>query len=504
MKRFPLLLILFVLAVPLAAQVNGNLQYIGDKAILHVWGDHYQRGHAQGYLLAQPTLEVFNDFFYMMFVFSDPARYAYLWNYYQEHFDTDPRLSQEAQGLIAGIAASGASLYHSGLQREITHDDVLLANAFLDLQQLRNDLDDADVDFGCASLSSWGISTQQDSLLAGSSVITRWLDWTLYDCLIDNPLLVVHHPSEPDEQKWLTFTFPGWLGAASAISETGIWASLNVGSDHSVVNQSGLDPIFFDIRRGLERTDFNGDGSSNIMDVCAAIQAGNNLTGTIIHSLSENAGQTLAVVIENNNTGTALRYHDDPNSNLAGQNLAATNHFRFLTFPSCCTRYANITDSLNVSHHITAKRQWSLMSGAAGQDTNLTALQYTPSTGSILWAGAMVSLPAYQNAAIHLSASDLFSFSTPVADANLPSAPFTFSCAPNPLATAQALKLRGSQPLVSFTIYNLRGQKLWEQSFSGNRTETEISLPTLPSGLYLARAQSAAGASAQRKLLIWP
>ena len=42
MKLWQLLLI-FALALPLAAQVNGNLQYIGDKAILQVWGDHYQR-----------------------------------------------------------------------------------------------------------------------------------------------------------------------------------------------------------------------------------------------------------------------------------------------------------------------------------------------------------------------------------------------------------------------------------------------------------------------------
>ncbi len=504
MKHFWLLLILFVLAVPLAAQVNGNLQYIGDKAILHVWGDHYQRGYAQGFLLAQPTLDIFDEFFYTMFVYSDPVRYAYLWNYYQEHFDTDARLSQEAQGLVAGIAASGASLYHSGLQRDITHADVLLANTFLDLQQLRNDLGDADVDFGCASLSSWGISTQQDSLLAGSSVITRWLDWTLFNCLIDNPLLVVHHPSEPDEQKWLSITFPGWLGAASAISETGTWASLNVGSDHSVVNQSGLSPIFFDIRRSLESADYNGDGVSNALDVSAAIQAGNNLTGTIIHSLSESAGQTVSVVIENNNTGTALRYYDDPNSNLAGQNLAATNHFRLLTFPSCCTRYANITDSLNVSHHITAKRQWFMMSGAAGQDTNLSAIQYTPSTGNILWAGASYSLPAYQNAAILLSAPALFSFSTPVADETLPSVPFTFSCAPNPLRAATALKLSATQPLRHCALYNLRGQKVFEQNFSEIRSEAEIALPDLPAGLYLARVRSAAGSSAQRKLLVWP
>lgn len=503
MKHTYLLLILFILAVPLAAQVNGDLQYIGDKGILQVWGSHYERGYAQGYLLAGPTLDVFDDFFYSMFVFSDPVRYAYLWNYYQDHFETDPRLAEEAQGLIAGVGAAGSSLYHNGLQRDITYEDVLLANTFLDLQHLRNSLGDEDVDFGCASLASWGISTQQDSLLAGSSVITRWLDWTLYDCLVDNPLLVVHHPSEPDEQKWLAITVPGWLGAASAISETGVWASLNVGSDHSVVNQTGLDPIFFDIRRSLERVDYNGDGASNALDVAAAIQAGNNLTGTIIHTLSESAGQTVSIAIENNNMGTALRYYDDPDSDLPGQNLAATNHFRLLTFPSCCSRYANIQDSLNTDHNITAKRQWSLMSGAAGQDTNLSAIQYTPSTGTLLWAGASITLPAYQNPAISLSVPVLFNFSTPVADENIPAAQFSFSCHPNPLPANTALKLQSTQPLQICALHNIRGQKVFERDLSG-KTEVEISLAHLPAGVYLLSLESRSGIRSQRKLLISP
>ncbi len=502
MKNIHLLLALFVIAIPLASQVNGDLQYIGDKAILHVWGDHYQRGYAQGYLLAGPTLDIFDEFFFAMFVFSDPVRYAYLLNYYQDHFETDPRLAEEAQGLIAGVGAAGTSLYHNGLQRDITYEDVLLANTFLDLQHLRNTLGDEDVDFGCASLASWGISTQQDSLLAGSSVITRWLDWTLYDCLVDNPLLVVHHPSEPDEQKWLAITVPGWLGAASAISETGVWASLNVGSDHTVVNQTGLDPIFFDIRKSLERVDYNGDGASNALDVSAAIQAGNNLTGTIIHTLSESAGQTVSIAIENNNMGTALRYYDDPDSDLPGQNLAATNHFRLLTFPSCCSRYANIQDSLNADHNITAKRQWSLMSGAAGQDTNLSAIQYTPSTGRILWATATTALPAYQTPAITLSAPDLFNYSVSSQDEYLPSVAHSVSVYPNPLRHNASLNLKSSLPFSWLELYNLRGQKVFSERSVELKTETSLELPELPNGIYLLKLKGPEGSPVHKKLML--
>lgn len=504
MKRIQLLLLLIILAVPLAAQINGNLQYIGDKAILHVWGNHHQRGYAQGYLLAGPTLDIFDEFFYSMFMYSNPAHYAYLFNYYLDHFDSDPRLAEEAQGLVGGIAASGASLYHAGLQRDLTYEDLLFANSFIDLLHVRNALGDEELSFGCASLSSWGISTQQDSLLAGSPVITRWLDWTLYNCLIDNPLLIVHHPSEPDEQKWLTITFPGWLGAPSALSETGVWASLNMGNDHNVVLPNELDPILFDVRRSLERADYNGDGISNALDVGSAIQNGNHLAGTIIHTLSETAGEVLSIVVETNNSGTALRYYDSPNSSLAGQNLAATNSFRLLTLPTCCSRYANIQDSLNANHHITAKRQWSLMSGAAGQETNLSAIQFDSSTGTILWAGASYTQPAYQNPAVLLSAQALFDFSTPVLDPYLPAIQPSFFCHPNPVSASSPLNIKSSTPFSSYSIYNTRGQKVFSQELADAKLETEIGLPQLPTGLYLISLAGKQGFSAVRKLVILP
>ena len=58
--------------------------------------------------------------------------------------------------------------------------------------------------------------------------------------------------------------------------------------------------------------DYNGDGASNALDVAAAIQAGNNLTGTIIHTLSENSAGLIPVVIETNNSGTVTRYYERP------------------------------------------------------------------------------------------------------------------------------------------------------------------------------------------------
>ncbi|NLW19364.1 MAG: T9SS type A sorting domain-containing protein [Candidatus Cloacimonetes bacterium] len=504
LKVLCLVLVLSAAVLPFFAQVNGDLKHIGNKAILHVWGSHYERGHAQGYLIAEPILDVFDEFFWIMFLFSDPVWYQYLKGLYTDHFDNDPRIVEETQGLIQGIVDSGASLYHAGLQRDLDHTDFLFMNAFLDMQHVSKSAGDNQMELGCSSLSSWGISTAEDDLLQGTSVITRWLDWSLYDSIVDNPLVVIHHPSEPDEQKWLSATIPGIMGAVSAVSEHGVWASLNLGNDHSFTAQTGLNPILLDIRRGVERFDYNQDGLFNIHDVTTAIQDGSHLSGSIIHTLSESQGMVESAVVETNNSGTVLRYYDHPEALLRGQNLAATNHFRALTFPSCCSRYAAIRDSLDLDHRISPKRQWTMMVGAAGQNNCLAAFQYIPSLGTILWASASSGVPAYENPAIELVLDELFSFSTAADDPVLPTPHPSFSLYPNPVASAGEVKIKSGRAFDGISVHNIRGQLVFSQQYANSKTQAEIALPSLPAGVYLLRLSGPSGLQAARKLVLVP
>lgn len=501
MKAFYLAMILLLAVVALGAQVNGNIQYFGDKAVLHVWGDHWERGVAQGYYLGEGVMDVFQQFYFTMVAFSNPVYYNYLGTYYQQHFVTDPDLLSEAQGVISGMQQAGVSLYHSGLQRDLGAADLLQANALLDLMQLVQPEGGSKLKLGCASLSSWGVSTLQDTLLAGSSVITRFLDWSLNDALLSNPVLVVHHPSEEDEQEWMSFTYPGLIGGLSGINSSRTGAFLNVGNDHSASVYQNLTPIFWDVRRGLESSDYNSDGLGTSLDVFDSIADGLHLTGTIIHSVSENAGDIVPVVVETNNSGTVARYYN-MNGNLSGENLAATNHFRLLTYPTCCTRYANIQDSLNANSNMTAKRQWRVLSGAAGMDDNLAAIQYVPSTGAILWSSATFSLPAFQTPAITLNAQDLFDFPVFAQDELAPSASTSVSCYPNPLAGSAALNLKSSLPLRAYTLFNLRGQKVLSGVFSAPKNELQLDLPGLPNGLYLLRLQDGRGLSVLKKVVV--
>lgn len=504
MKAKIIILLLLAAVVGLFAQVNGSLTQFGEKQILHVWGNHYQRGYAQGYYLAPEIKEVFHDFYWTMYSFGNLEFYNMLWSYNMEHFVVDERMAQEVSGMIAGMEATGISLYHAGLGRELAAEDILLLNASYDMIAISGSSKGREgVQLGCASLSSWGNATSADSLLVGASVITRFLDVSQNSAFINNPLVVVHHPSEADEQKWISFTMPGFIGVLTAISQDGVFAGLNVGSEHESGDYNGLSPITFDLRKGLERVDFDQNGLHNPLDIFASIDAMPNLSASITHTLSENDGTVYSSAIERRYGAIANRLYNQ-SGNLPAHHLAVTNHFRVLSSGVCCSRYYNIQDSLYTNPQLSAKRQWQVLAGAAGLESNLLAVQYIPSTGNIIWAAATVTEPAYARPGITLSTQYLFT--EPVSNADeiaVPQSP-KLLVYPNPARQGAGVKLYSAESLSKVELFNLKGQKL--RTFSSAEKAGQWELPgewgKLPVGLYLLKASTKDGACRTAKLVL--
>jgi len=472
------------------AVVNGQLSQIGNKYILKVWGTHYERGYAMGYLMAPNIMNVFSNYFYANVTGANPATYEYYLNFHRNNFNTDSRFNDEASGLRDGMFASGYSMYHNGLQRNLNLDDILFVNAIVDIAGFMNS---KDPELGCSSISSWGASTSLDPMLQGDLVISRLLDWSPSDALLANPLLVIHLPAETDEQKWMSFTYPGLIGALSAITESGSAAFLNMGNIHSHPDPANLTNVLFDIRKGMERTDFNLDGQFSNADVFSSLLAGHHISGTIIHSVQQWADSSRAVIFETNNVGTVQRGQDDF-SGLQGDNLAATNHFRKLYSPVPCFRYSRIIDSLNVNPQVSAERQLAVLKGAGGVPQNLMLIHYQPSTGQILWSVAMSGSPAYSQTPLFLDTEELWTQPSPVSDEQIPQVNRILQMHPNPLKNGQILKLDTWESIKQVGIYNLKGRIVFETQ---NTRELEFSLPTsssnLSSGVYFLKAETASG-----------
>jgi len=490
-------------AIAISAQANGFRQDIGDKTILHVWGNHYERGYAHGYYMAPEVLDVMQNYFFQSFCFGSSGVYNTLYAHFTTAFDPDQKYETEAQGLLDGVASAGQSIYFQPLGRNLNYSDVLMANAIVDLSQVRNSFGSGEeFPLGCASLSSWGAATQADSLLNGSGVITRLLDWNRDNSLIQNPILIVHHPSEPDERKWISFTYPGLIGALSAISNTQNYASLNMGNVHGGTNYTNLHPILLSIRNGLEMNDYDQNGDQDTFDVFAAIQAKTHRAGTIVHTLWQQGTAVQSAAIENNNGATV--YRTTENSYLPSGHLLATNHFRQLTSPVCCLRYQNVSDSLYLNANISAKRQWQVLTGAAGDYNNLMAIQYTPSTGNIVWTVTTDVLPAFLAPALGLNTSELFSFVPLAASDQVSNHLPAITMYPNPLPRGSQLRLKSDTPISSIAVYNLRGQLLQTYIPEGRNQETALLFnpPNQPNGIYFLHIKLQDGQNHTKRFLL--
>ena len=505
-----LLSLLLVAAFPLGAQVNGVLTEVEGKTILKVWGDHYERGYAQGSLLGSRLLNIMDEYFYHSVCGNSSQTYNYILNYYNARFVVNTSYTTEATGVMEGIAAAGNSLWHNGLNRNLNATDLLLVNAIVDLSPLRNDImDGEDLELGCSSLSSWGDATLDDPVLQGSLIHTRMLDWSPHATLVANPLLVVHFPSETTEQAWASFTYPGLLGALSAINFHGSAAFLNMGNSHGGSNFAGMNPILLTIREALEKQDYNGDNLFNRQDMQDALTGNVFRAGTIIHTIwDQNPGEE-PVVFECNNYGTWARTQNDV-SGLPHDHLGATNHFRLMIDPAYCYRYANLITALAADSLLTIAEHRPLLSTAAGVGTNLMTIQFIPITGQVSWSTATPENPAYLEAETILNTSQIFTFPTSNQDSQL-SPGLSLSSYPNPMRNGGSILLKleeNANPLLE--IYNLRGQLI--RSFRPGimeRGDHEISWdgrdqngqPTA-SGIYLLKLSTPRGSISRRLLVI--
>jgi len=466
--------------------VNGTLTDLGDRYLLHVWGNHYERGHALGYLMGDQIMTVFRDYFFISVVSNNVNVYNSYLQYYQDHYVTDARYIQEIQGIVAGMQESQTDMYHQRLNRDLYEDDLLFVNAVVDLTI-------GSLNMACSSLSSWGEATLNDPNLEGRLQITRLLDWTRSQALINNSLLVVHHPSEADEMKWISFTYPGLIGALSAITEEKAAAFLNVGNSHPNADTEDLSSVMLNIRSGLELRDFNGDGVYCNEDIFDALLAGKHLSGSIIHNVQEWADSSRAMVIETNNSGTVRRVHGE-NSGVAGDNLAATNHFRKLTNATYCPRYNKIVDSLAVNSEVDIPRQWQLMKGAGGVTTNLMMIQYLPSQHTVLWANATPYYAAHTQEPQYFDLNELFTQPTGNMDATQLPQP-SLKLYPNPLSPQGDLKDKSGRELKRVRIYNLKGQLIYDES-SLPKSEDMGS-----TGLYFVLSEDASGRQYRNRII---
>jgi len=364
MKKLILAICFFIITLN-AAAVNGSLRYNGDQEILNVWGNNYEMGFAQGYLLNKRITNFFSDFFFDI-VGLTYLDYEYVHVNYNKYFVVPEKYKEDAEGLIDGIVAAGEDIYIPELNRDLNIIDILMANSVLDLSYVfssRNPL-------GCSSLSAWGKVTENDTLIKGNIIIGRNFDLLHEIGEAERGLITTF---EPDNGKsWVSFGYPMIIAPISGINEDMLFGAINVGYHYNTPNITPrMEPIQFVQREIFETSDFNQDDTVNFKDIYEKVLEVNNAGSWLCHTIIPyvDSSTISAAVLECvNESGDTFRTSEN-DTNLYPWYLLALNHEEVNYEPISDPRYNIVLDSLSENPEITVARMCNIMNALASEQT---------------------------------------------------------------------------------------------------------------------------------------
>jgi len=413
MRQFIFIFLFVILASCQSKSQNGVVvSTTGNLTIIKVWGTHYERGYAMGYLLADKIYNLYTGYIAPQFGSYLPAAKTIIQQ--GQSFTIEQKYLDEARGIFDGMVAAGVNT--TGLDTL----DILVANSFLDLSNYP--FSKAVDGPGCSSLMSWGDATN-GTALNGKSVISRHLDWSVSSYIVNNQVMVVHFPSETDEQPWALIGFAGQMGVLSGLNNAGLSVFQHQMSDNSA--QAVIDmhyvPIWLSTRNAIESSDYNDDGVNNTSDVRDALLVSTNgyADGYIITALAPSTAgndSLIALVAELAPNAPNFTFRSNTYSDsIPGDNLYAANYeIKRNNHRHYCTRYLGIVNNIGTGTIIGQAENWNIMRDHSNSGSgNIQFMQVIPEDRQ-LYLSVYNSSAAYLHAPVLFDLNELFQMPTNV------------------------------------------------------------------------------------------
>ncbi len=488
-KIFFLFALIGCLTCVKAQNINGYIvSDTGNLTIIKVWGSHYERGFAYGYLCPAKILSMMNDYILPVFGSNLPLARQILQQ--GNTLVVDSVYYDEARGLLAGIDSAGYDI------SAYTYLDVIVANCLLDFASIAG-LKSKFTSPGCSSLMSWGTATAGTDLDA-KSVISRHLDWENNYAIINNQVVVIHIPSESNEQPWAMIGFAGQISALSCVNRhMGVFQHMM--SDFSGSGQLNryYEPIWFSLRKAIETVDYNNDGKNNTSDLCSILSAHANgyADGYIISMLASADNDSSSLIAQVAELAPASPYitfrgSEFPDS-INADNLYCANyevkrndHYHF------CDRYIRTMHAVDNGTGISRQRNLEILRDSSNSGIyNIQFMQFIPDEDRLNVSVHKHGKPAFMNPPVSLNLNDLFT------DVSFISSGYNeeqhVMIYPNPVKECLYLQLPLSfEENVSIIIHDMTGRKISVFSVPAgvnNHQDCKVDVKHIPAGLYVCR-----------------
>lgn len=194
-------------------EVNGLLEEVKGVRVLRVWGSHQEMGFAQGYLLADELVDLFENVLFDTMLANFPRQWTYerVVNRMNEQILWPEGYREEMEAIIQGMEAALGELpviTHERIEAGsvvVNADMIALLNAHTDLIDLPRD---------CCSFAAWGSTTGDGLVRVGGSQQGAW--GPLHEVV----LLMVRQPT--DGLSTVCSNVPGSLTCMRGLNETGV------------------------------------------------------------------------------------------------------------------------------------------------------------------------------------------------------------------------------------------------------------------------------------------
>ncbi len=343
--------------------INGSLRQIGSQQVLRLWGSHYEMGYAHGYLMADKIRDIVDSYVvgYLATgntVAEKAADYKSRLPLIPLHHTFYSESQDEINGMVAGMAASGKSLFVPSLNRNIDERDIKAFNLFVELY------------FGCSSFGVWG-----DATANGETIIARNYDFFVdpQGNILKDQILITYEPT--GKPKFVSFAWPGWIGVVTGMNEYGITVMVNAGSGDNSNSSDLFHPSIEVFRNILENSTTDNYDFQPL---------------SIVNTVSEYTPLSIQVGSPYKASGDSVYYIEDSSSpgNSSGPNLVrnaaytdptydhiiATNHFLKITPPptsgDTVIRYNTLRNGLislygTGDHTVDSQEAWTLLGKVA-------------------------------------------------------------------------------------------------------------------------------------------
>jgi len=484
MKKTLLISLAIIPSLSLTAQINGTIiTDTNNIQVVKVWGTHHERGFAYGSLLGPEITQTFNSYLKPQF----GSQYSVARNMVTDgqRLKIDSLFKVEAQAIIAGMDAAGTNT--TGMD----YVDLLVANSFLDISKIMG----VSPEMACSSLMSWGDATAGTDL-DGKSVISRHLDWSTSSYLVNNQIILIHLPSETGEQPWLCIGFAGLFSVLSGFNQNlGVFQNMMDDFTGSPIPGNRYEPIWFTLRKSIEKSDYNSDGANNVGDVRSALldQPAGCAGGYLISALAGSTGNPdilVAMVAEVAPVPPFLTFRSNSfDDRIPGDNLySANSQIARNNAKNYCARYNAVVTQLASGTGVSSTKNWELLRDYSQLSHNLQFMQYAPEQDLFRISARKGSMPAYQVQPTTFSISELFSHYSGI-DEPAAQDP-AISLYPNPVVqsmTIQGLDQPGKTVIIS--IRDINGKQVFTETISHPAARHELDLKNLTSGIYVVSAR---------------